>query len=106
MLSKKVLNASLVSKQELKLVMEIGQIKNDLQQQDSVSKERWFKMKNLLCKLGLHRPINIPTISSFVDVVAGTPIYIGKCSCGKTWMTEGKWFGSKVEKTVIKEAIK
>jgi len=56
-------------------------------------------MKNLLCKLGIHRPLKIKDCN-FVDIVSGKEVFNASCSCGKTWLTDSVfgWFGFKVER--------
>jgi hypothetical protein len=58
-------------------------------------------MNTILCKLGIHRPLNInlfkSCIYSFTDLVSKKQVKHYNCPCGKLWMSDGgKWFGFKV----------
>jgi len=54
---------------------------------------------NLLCKIGIHRPLRIKS-SSFTDAVSGATVFNAECSCKKQWLTDGVfgWFGFRVPK--------
>jgi hypothetical protein len=53
-------------------------------------------MKPILCKIGLHWPLQRKR-RAFTDVVSGRPFYICQCNCGKWWMAEGRYSLFKVE---------
>ncbi len=55
-------------------------------------------MKNLLCLIGIHRPLKIMD-AKFQDVVSKKMVFEAKCPCGKRFMTDSfnGWFGFKVE---------
>lgn len=58
-------------------------------------------MKSILCRLGLHYPINYKNSKILFDnAVTGNPVLVGRCPCGKEWMVEmDKNFpGFKLEK--------
>jgi len=57
-------------------------------------------MKNILCKLGIHRPLKRHK-PYFHDHIGQLEVYRAQCPCGKGWMIGGKkrWFGFKVETT-------
>lgn len=57
-------------------------------------------MANILCKLGIHRPL-FGHKNGFSDVVSGRRVHYAKCSCGINWMTDSifGWFGSKIKGT-------
>jgi len=56
---------------------------------------------NLLCKIGIHRPLSEHHYD-FKDKVSGKTVYNSVCSCGKRWMVNSRWgwFGFKTEKEV------
>lgn len=53
---------------------------------------------NLLCKIGIHRPL-FNHKEFFVDKVSGNQIYDAECSCGKKFMVDSLlgYCGFKVE---------
>jgi len=56
-------------------------------------------MKNILCKLGIHRPL-FGHKSNFTDQVSGKMVCNAECSCGILWMTDSRngWFGTKTKR--------
>jgi hypothetical protein len=59
-------------------------------------------MRKLLCRLGLHWPIDICHYY-FTDIVSGLPVYKGRCSCGREFMTNGRWHFFRVETGISKK---
>ena len=57
------------------------------------------KILNLLCRIGIHRPLKIKS-SNFTDTVSGKTVFNAECSCKKKWLTDGVfgWFGTKTLK--------
>lgn len=53
---------------------------------------------SLLCKAGIHRPLN-GHVSEFRDIVSGKMVYSTYCPCGKKWLTDSTnpYFGDKVQ---------
>jgi len=56
-------------------------------------------MKEILCKLGLHRPL-FGHKSNFTDCVSGKMVYNTECKCGILWLTDSRnsWLGSKMKR--------
>ena len=55
---------------------------------------------NVLCKLGIHRPLKIGSLL-FIDKVDGSDVREAVCPCGLKWMTTSVfgWFGFKTRKS-------
>ena len=52
---------------------------------------------NLLCKLGIHRPLTLKG-TAFFDVVSGRAVHRTSCPCGQAYLTTGgRWFGFKTK---------
>lgn len=62
-----------------------------------------IKLSDILCKLGIHRPLNIKHCQ-FIDTVTHKEVFEAYCPCGKRFLTDSVWgwFGSKVESKEIK----
>ncbi len=58
------------------------------------------KEGNLLCAVGIHRPLT-GHVSHFVDGVSRKQVYTALCSCEKTWIVDSThpYLGDKVEVT-------
>lgn len=54
-------------------------------------------MKNLLCNIGMHRPLSGHS-AAFVDVVSRETVFYATCPCGKRWMVDSLngWGGHQV----------
>ena len=54
---------------------------------------------NILCKIGIHRPLKNHTYD-FTDKVSRMTVYEAECSCGIKWMVDSpfKYFGHKIKK--------
>lgn len=55
---------------------------------------------NILCRIGIHRPLKIGA-SAFTDLVSGKMVRYATCSCGKEWLTTSVfgWFGYKTQRS-------
>lgn len=55
---------------------------------------------NILCKLGIHRPLKIGRYL-FTDRVVGKMVRVAECPCGKKWMTDSdnRWFSYRIPKS-------
>lgn len=55
---------------------------------------------NILCRIGIHRPLKIGSYL-FTDHVSGDTVREAVCSCGKNWMTTSVfgWFGYKTQRS-------
>lgn len=51
---------------------------------------------NLLCKLGLHWPLQ-REVKAFTDAVSGKQVWLCRCNCGTDWLAEGRYSLFKVK---------
>ena len=65
------------------------------------TKKETFKCSNLLCAIGIHRPLKGHT-HNFIDKVSGQTVYNAECPCGKKWMVDSPFSfgGFKVERVL------
>jgi hypothetical protein len=58
-----------------------------------------MKIRLLLCRVGIHRPLTIKDCA-FIDQVSHKEVFNAICHCGKRWMVDSPfgWFGFKIEK--------
>lgn len=57
-----------------------------------------MKKANLLCRLGIHRPLKLGKLADFAKV-PGKEVRYATCACGKEWLTTSVfgWFGFATE---------